>query len=733
MVGRNRFWGASPLALGMALGLAAAALTPGARAAAGSAQPTPPGEAAEQVAQETPVAESGEAAEAEAPSDTISVTATRNPLKSFEYPGMVTVQDREDIQLLQPSSPDDILRFVPGVEFFGGPRRTGEAPSIRGFSGPDVIILFDGARQNYDSGHDGRFFIDPSVLKSVEVLRGSSSSLYGSGGTGGVIEFRTIDAGDLLTGDETVGATVSAGYQTANRERAGTFTGYTKPVEGLDIVGSVTKRDSGSIELGDGSELDNSDDDILSGLAKASYTFAEHHRIEGSFLSFNNTAEEPSNGQGLGSDDIVEKDIQSNTFRAAYGYHNPQDHLFDLDVLAYYTQAQADELRLDDLGAGPEGEVLKRDVDTVGFRLDNRSRAMLSDDIGATFTYGGEFYRDVQDGASASGDRDGVPDADTTFFGLFAQGEFAIAEPFGVLPGDVLIIPGLRFDSYRSTSDLAADNQDQAVSPSIKLAYLPVEWLNFFASYGHAFRAPSVDELYMSGVHFEIPVGAGVTNRFVSNPDLDPQRTQTFEFGGGFSFDDVLQDRDKLEIKASHFIIWGKDFIDLSVNQPELFIDCNPFIPGDCDGTTNSTNVPKAKLWGSEIELGYDGQRFLGSLGWSTIDGENRETGEKLGVLKADRLTVIGGVKVPEIDSLVGWRSTFAAKFDKVDDPSEERDAYNVHDIFFAWQPAEGPLEGLRVDLGVDNLFDADYERVFVGVPEQGRNFKALVSYSLKW
>src|SRR3546814_17608262 len=124
-----------------------------------------------------------------------------------------------------------------------------------------------------------------------------------------------------------------------------------------------------------------------------------------------------------------------------------------------------------------------------------------------------------------------------------------------------------------------------------------------------------------------------------------------------------MQDRDRLQSKASHFITWGKDFIDLNVDQPEIFVDCNPFIPGDCDGTTNSTNVPKAKLWGSEIEASYDGPRFLASLGWSTVDGENRDTGEQLGVLTADRLTVMGGVKVTEIDSLVGRRSTFPREF----------------------------------------------------------------------
>ncbi len=136
--------------------------------------------------------------------DTISVTATRNPIKAFEYPGMVSVIGREGIQTRQPSTPDDILKFVPNVEFTGGPRRTGETPSIRGFSGPDVIVMFDGARQNFGSAHDGRFFIDPSLLKSVEVLRGPASSLYGSGGTGGIIEFRTMGAADFLAPGETV-------------------------------------------------------------------------------------------------------------------------------------------------------------------------------------------------------------------------------------------------------------------------------------------------------------------------------------------------------------------------------------------------------------------------------------------------------------------------------------------------------------------------------------------------
>lgn len=668
--------------------------------------------------------------------DTISVTATRNPIKAFEYPGMVTVTGHEAIRTLQPSSVDDVLRFVPGVEFSGGPRRSGETPSVRGFDGPDVVILLDGARQNFGSAHDGRFFVDPSLLKQVEVLRGPASALYGSGGTGGVIEFRTIDAADFLAPGETAGLSLSGGYQTVNRERVGTVTGYGRPVEGLDLVGSITKRDSGSIELGDGTKLTSTDDDIISGLLKGSYEFADFHRVEGSFLRFDNDAEEPNNGQGLGGDDIVDKDIETDTFRAAYSYRNPNDNLVDLDLVAYYTDFQVDELRLDDGGVGPAGELLKRDVDTLGFRLDNRSRFMLTDSIGTTFTYGGEFYRDDQDGAAGSGERDGVPDADADTFGLFAQAEIAIAEPLGLLPGDLLLIPGIRYDNYELTSDIADNNNDEEeFSPRFGVSYLPTDYLLLFANYAEAFRAPTFDELFLTGTHFQIPITGfpTIVNRFVPNADLDPQRTRTVEVGAGLSFDNVARPGDRFQIKGSYYRSKGKDFIDQVVSQPTPFVDCVPAIPGNCDGTTTTFNVPEARLFGTEIEASYESNRYLFTLGYSKLDGENDETGEKLGSLTPTRLTVNAALKLPEFDSIVGWRIIAAKKFEEVNNADEARDGYATNDIYAVWAPSDGLLEGFRLDLGVDNVFDKKYTRVNTNAVEAGRNYKALVSYAFKW
>jgi len=666
--------------------------------------------------------------------DKMTVATTRNPLPAFDAPGMVTVIDRDEILEIQPSTPDDILRFVPGVEFVGGPRRTGESPSIRGFSGPDVVVMFDGVRQNFGSAHDGRFFIDPELLRGIEVLRGSASSLYGSGGTGGILDFRTARASDFLEPGETFGGRISAGYQDANSEEFGSLTGYARSDEGFDVIGNITYRDSGSIDLGDGARLDNTDDEIVAGLLKAGGEIAENHYLEGSFTAFYNTAEEPNVGQGLGGVDTVEKDISSQSFRLAYAYDNPDDKLLNLDVVAYYALNKADEQRLDNLGAGAAGELLTRDVDTYGFRVDNRSTVDLAPNAQTRFTYGVEYYRDQQDGDVDGAPRDGVPNATADNFGAFAQAELTI-DDLGPVPGELLFVPGVRFDYYRIESSIVPDDSttETELSPRVALTYKPTPWAMTFASYGRAFRAPTFDELFLTGVHFQIPIGPGITNAFVPNPDLKPQRTDTFEFGGGLQFDDVIQRHDRFQAKASYFFIYGEDFIALDVTQPEPFIDCNPFIPGNCDGTTTSRNVPNAELEGFEAEAGYESRRVKATLGYSSITGEDADTGVPIGLLAPDQLTASFGVKIPEIDAFIGWRGIFAAKFDDTDDPAEERDAYDVHDIYAFYAPRDGMLKGFRLDVGVDNIFDTAYSRTFTDADEPGRNYKAKISYTMNF
>jgi hemoglobin/transferrin/lactoferrin receptor protein len=70
----------------------------------------------------------------------ISVTATRNPIEAYEYPGMVSVIGRPEIETMQPWGAEDIQQWGTKVCFAGGPRRTADTPRSRGVSGPEGIV-----------------------------------------------------------------------------------------------------------------------------------------------------------------------------------------------------------------------------------------------------------------------------------------------------------------------------------------------------------------------------------------------------------------------------------------------------------------------------------------------------------------------------------------------------------------------------------------------------------------
>jgi hemoglobin/transferrin/lactoferrin receptor protein len=62
--------------------------------------------------------------------DTITVFATLSPMATFEFPGQVTVVEREELETEQANSIQDVLENVPGVFVDGGTRRSGQAPTI---------------------------------------------------------------------------------------------------------------------------------------------------------------------------------------------------------------------------------------------------------------------------------------------------------------------------------------------------------------------------------------------------------------------------------------------------------------------------------------------------------------------------------------------------------------------------------------------------------------------------
>jgi hemoglobin/transferrin/lactoferrin receptor protein len=684
-------------------------------------------------------ADTGEKADAEK----VTIYGTKNPRAAQTYPGMVDVLTQDQIQAAVPSSPSDLVKDMPNVEFGGGPRRTGETPVIRGLGGQDVLVLVDGVRQSWTSGHDGRFFIDPALLVGVEVIRGPASALYGSGPLGGIMGFRTADASDLLEDGATAGLRGVLGYQDVNGEFLRALTGYTHQGD-VDFIASIGERTSGDIRLGSGIDLD-SDDDIVNGFAKLGFTPSEQFQIKLSYQTFQNDAVEPDNGQGLSTGTPLNKSIESTQYSAEIRW--APTPLVDIHFVPYHIEGSVEEV--DPIS----GDALIRDIETTGFSIDNRTPFSLGS-LNGLVTIGGEWYGDEQVGRDTgvpSGVRSGVPSGDDTFWGVFAQIEASIDGPLG----ELTLIPGIRYDAYEATSTGNPDKEETAVSPKIAATYQPVDWFFVFGNAGKAFRAPGINELYLSGVHFTLPHPCDlfglpgcpppftlpfVVNTFVPNPNLDPETSKYWEAGAGLDFDDVIASGDVLRFKGSYWHQDVDDFINLAVFAgPSAQCFFPPFLP--CNFGTATANNVDAELKGTELEARYDSNRVRIQLGYGTIEGKERNANFDLTSLPPDRFTASFTLKLPEIDARIGVRGEFADDFSKrynpiTSDPSlEVRDSYSILDVFATWEPGEdvlnGALNGLRLDAGVDNVTDEDYERAFQGVSEPGANFKFTVAYTV--
>jgi hemoglobin/transferrin/lactoferrin receptor protein len=652
--------------------------------------------------------------------------ATKTAQPTFNVPGMAETINADDASLDSATTLSDLFLNTPSVQFQGTGRRNGQVPSIRGFTSDSILVQFDGVRQNYQSGHDGRFFIDPSLVKQVEVVRGPSSSLYGSGALGGVIALQTLQAEDLLAPGETTGAEISANYGSVNND----FTETVKAAgryQNFDILAALTKADSGDIELGDGNEL-NADDDLWSGILNANWYANDYQTINFGFNGYSLDAEEPNNPQAGLDDDVggdnVDKNTDSYTARLKYSFENP-DHAFlnNFSAQAYYTNTDVEETIIVDTALSDPGDVIFRELETYGINLDNQT--FLSGFGDHILSYGAEYYKDEQDGGdsgNANGQGDAIPDAEADVFGLYLQDEITLSE-LGKLPGELTVIPGLRFDHYESEDRIGNSQEESQLSPKIATSYRPVKWLNLFGSYSEAFRAPNLTEIYSTGTHFAIPTippfVLGGTNSFIPNPDLRPESTETFEIGAGVEFENVLQEGDKFQLKGSRYFIDAEDFIDLEV------LGATPG-PGCC-GTSQNVNIPNAELDGWDIEVGYDTVNWGASLGYVETDGRNEDTGEFLTNVVPPTLTANLEYKMPERGFTAGWRSRFAKEHDDVNDSDDARDGYGVHDVYARWNPQD--LQNLTLNAGVDNIFDKDYETVFAGSPNPGVNFKFGASW----
>ncbi|GAA4649506.1 TonB-dependent vitamin B12 receptor [Kistimonas scapharcae] len=125
--------------------------------------------------------------------DNVVVTASRTAQTIDETLAPVTVISRKDIEQSQASSVPELLKRVPGMQVStsGG---AGSTTSIylRGTKTAQTLVLLDGHRiDSATSGSASLQIIDPDMIERIEVVRGPRSSLYGADAVGGVIQIFT--------------------------------------------------------------------------------------------------------------------------------------------------------------------------------------------------------------------------------------------------------------------------------------------------------------------------------------------------------------------------------------------------------------------------------------------------------------------------------------------------------------------------------------------------------------
>ncbi|EDS5055105.1 TonB-dependent hemoglobin/transferrin/lactoferrin family receptor [Salmonella enterica] len=632
-----------------------------------------------------------------ATTDTLTVTATGNPRSAFEAPMMVSVIDTADPENQTAASAADLLHSVPGITLSGTGRTNGQDVNLRGYDRRGVLVLVDGVRQGTDTGHLNSTFLDPALIKRVEIVRGPSALLYGSGALGGVIAYNTVNASDLLmesrqygfrvfgtggTGDHSLGMGASAFGRTDN----------------LDGLIAWSSRDRGDLRQGDGSTAPN-DESINNMLAKGTWKIDGAQALSGSLRYYNNAAQEPKNPQEVAatsaSNPMTDRSTIQRDMQLSYKLAPQGNDWLSAESTVYWSEARINAQNLDNTNE-------YREQTTKGGKVENRSRLFTDSFASHLLTYGGEYYRQEQKPGGAT---TGFPEAKIDFSSGWLQDEITLRD----LP--VTLLGGTRYDNYRGSSDGYADVDADKWSSRAGMTISPINWLMLFGSYAQAFRAPTMGEMYNDSKHFSI--GRFYTNYWVPNPNLRPETNATQEYGFGLRFDNLMLSDDALEFKASYFDTNAKDYISTTVDFAAR--------------TTMSYNVPNAKIWGWDVMTKYTADLFSLDLAYNRTRGKNTDTGEYISSINPDTVTSKLNIPLAHSGFSVGWIGTFANRSTHVSSQYTKQPGYAVNDFYVSYQGQQA-LKGMTTTLVLGNAFDKAYWSP-QGIPQDGRNGKIFVSY----
>lgn len=174
---------------------------------------------------------------------------------------------------IQKSSPTDmrsLFKDIPSITV-GGSGASSQKLYVRGVEDTNLNLQVDGARQGgYLFHHQGSLFLEPELIKSVEVRPGISRADDGFGTMGGTVLVKTKNAFDFASADHRHGGLVKGTYYSNERYVRPTLGLFTMPTDNFAILALGTYKDGHSYVNGNGDTVRNTADKQLSGLLKVS-------------------------------------------------------------------------------------------------------------------------------------------------------------------------------------------------------------------------------------------------------------------------------------------------------------------------------------------------------------------------------------------------------------------------------------------------------------------------------
>ncbi|WP_426209075.1 TonB-dependent hemoglobin/transferrin/lactoferrin family receptor [Pseudomonas sp. TWR2-1-1] len=651
----------------------------------------------------------------------VSVVGNGNEVDSSNV-GKSTMTQTE-INRYQANNIPSLLATLPGINLGGSLKPGGQTINIWGMGeAEDVQMTVDGAtKSGFERYKQGTIFIEPELIKRLEVEKGPHDFRTGNGGFGGVVHMETKDAPDLLEEGKDVGAMLKYGYSSNDHQQVYSGAAYGRTEDGrADALVYYTKRDGDDMKLADNMpnpgnvypvnplRLPNTAQDLDAQLLKLNLHLTDEHSVGMSYSRSNNYLWVPFSAVSYPAPpsqanidkygfDIASRRYLANrstidtTWSAKYNYEPVDNPLVDLEVKYSHSNTEQTDKRGEQAFVQPTtgGRKMETGYTDDMLQIENVS-LFASGLLDHVLTTGVQFRKHQRDvnmwmpGATYEVEKYNYGHYQPNFMpaGKVDTNSFYIQD--AITLANFTLTPSIRYDHVRNRGqendapyynhpELGHDYSDKTYtgwSPRLSAFWKITPQTALFADFSKTWRAPVIDEQY------EVQ---GLGNRTSSSLNLNPERITGWRAGNITTFDQIFGDNDHALIRTTLFSNKIDDEIFKATGVGCAAQTAAGSMSKDCGSAPmpNYRNIGSVTIKGFEIESFYDATYLFGSLSYAWMTGKHQGAytnpwGPDVWArdVPAPKWVAVLGTKIPAWDARVGWKGEFVRKTDRL--PSDK-------------------------------------------------------------